>query len=334
MDASYERYEARYAAWLQHPDLGLRERYPVHELIEGDPFLPLKGYFVLGDLYDRIEGPREKFFLHPRICEQVPLDTYMIEQAHFVERPDWREGRLDSQHKVFFGTLTLIADDPESSTTHVPVAVKPFHGDRKLAIHEYVSNEYMNEQGFIRAFQPLGFWVDGDGNIFLLTEFEEGVTSLDNYDWQRELEDPLEQHLSVFQGLEWAAFSLARWHSHGYAHSDPQVKNIGVDSQGLRAIDLETLQRFTTPEVADLDEIEQWITHDLGRLLWSIRASGYLSDALTTDEGRVVETALVRPYQGAMRHPSSPLQARNGLNVSNVVDAVCKYVLENPDQKH
>ena len=121
------------------------------------------------------------------------------------------------------------------------MAIKPV-GIPRLAIQELRTATDINSHDQRRlTFQPIGFAnivkSDGSSKLSIITEFEEGVTSVDNILYKDKEEKPNEN--TVAWALSCAARGLIILHDLGYEHGDYQVQNTAYDT-GLqpRIIDI------------------------------------------------------------------------------------------------
>ncbi len=182
-------------------------------------------------------------------------------RARFIEDLALGRSREQSAHGLYFGQMVL--DSVSDHQRPELVAVKLFENDPEGAIHELTLNTYVNSlDGHNRAFSPLGFWRDTQGNLNLLTRYEHSVQSYDNILWAHPDEDPdaLEPE-KIRKAVRMSMFGVGLLHGLGLRHGDAQAKNLGTDSEKVRFIDLEsaTLQpRLQTEEgretaVADID---------------------------------------------------------------------------------
>jgi hypothetical protein len=247
--------------------------------------------------------------------EEVASDGY-IEHVEFLENQGWSVGRTDSKSCVFFGDMIFQTLDKE---VQLPVACKPFHGWTNGAVHEFTAYEHINAMGFIKTFSPIGFWVDDNNNVFLLSIFEENVITLDNVNWRQTQEIPLKNHFTAFDALERAGYTIGRFVAHGYAHRDAQVKNIAYDGTSIRAVDLESIRLIQTPENPNPIEMGGAVLKDAKDFIESINRSNYLSDSDIARRGNIIYKHFATPLLSTLRHPSTMLQRDYGQDGSKLV---------------
>lgn len=189
------------------------------------------------------------------------LDGAQIEQlgdlhlrGEYIDRPEFAYGRDQSAHVVFFGQMILNSvSDYERPEL---VAIKPFGSDHKTALHELAVNTTVNRaNGLVRAFEPLGMWRDEQGDYSLITRYEHAVQSYDRVFWANRDEEPEALAPAVVRkAVRLSSFGLGLMHGLGFAHGDPQVKNLGNDNTRMRFIDLEEARQFPrTPDQPDPD---------------------------------------------------------------------------------
>lgn len=292
-------------SWDKSPELGLRNFYPGAQQITGDLLIDAGKLFRIDGLVDEIKLSSNQFWLKADLFNELGLDTHLLQSADFQEVEEWKVGRTKSKSKVFFGKLSLTVDDPVRTALELDVACKPFHGWVSGAVHEYASYEHVNQEGFIETFHPIGFWVDGNSKVFLLSHFENDVVTLDNVDWQHNTDDPLRQHLNIFTALERAAYSLGRFHSRGYALNDALAQNLAADSHGIRAVDLEQLRLIHTSESPDIEAMRAHMFKDARDFIGSVLVQGFLYGDSPENKLRVLQTGFLQPYTSTMRHPST-----------------------------
>lgn len=282
--------------------------YPPCEVIPSEYELQQQGFFSVPGLEEALGRSPGAFFLQPDFAAEHQLgpEDYLLRSSRFALRPDWALGRTDSAHEVYFGELELGVDNGEYDT--VAVACKPYSlFDRERAVHEYVALEYFKKSPVLQSFTPLGIWVDQTGRATLLTEFEESVESFDNLAWDRTADDPLKEHFDLFDGLEMSALILGRLHSLGFIHRDAQVKNMAHDrvTQGVRLIDLTSLELVHTAESPRPDEWVSGVGKDLSDLIGTILRRGYLEDVRTERVRDMVQKCLFGMHGSVVRHPAT-----------------------------
>jgi tRNA A-37 threonylcarbamoyl transferase component Bud32 len=307
---------------LEIPDF-----YPPVLPIEGEPQIPLKSEFTIPELKDQLGSTTEAFIFNPEFMVELGLDRYLLKSAHFTEVSEWKAGREDSFHQVFFGELELIVDKgPNGESAVIPVAIKPYFTAKRLAIHEYVAQGLINQQRNMETFHPIGFWTQDNKSVFLLTRFEEDVKTLDNVNWMLGGEDELNVHLEPFAALRACAKALALMHSKGFVHRDAQIKNMGVDSNGIRIVDLQQMRRFSLSDFGYDTESRLMVSGDFQKLTESVIERSYLSDFNSTKKRQIIDSNLITPYLSMMRHPS--LSFAGDTEFHRVLNSIAETALE------
>lgn len=279
--------------------------YPGYCSIGGPPSIS-NGEFYINGLEEQVSKARNEFFFHPNIIGRLGLDQYLLSSSNFREREDWRLGREDSGQGVFFGELRLGIDNGDETT--LPIACKPYKLlERHRAIHEYAALEKFKDSPTLKSYEPIGFWVDGQGGATLLTSFEEQVTSLDNVNWDKSGKDILHDHYDLFSALKRSAQILARLHAVGYAHHDAQIKNMAIDkyTQAVRLIDLTSLRKIHKQNDLSLETWRGAVYGDLYGLISSVRRKGYLHNEAPNNIRKTLNLAFFSVHAAIISHPSS-----------------------------
>lgn len=237
-----------------------------------------------------------------------------------IEDEDFEKGRHKNSHGLEFGQLVLSSFwDLERQEF---VAIKPLETP-KAAIHEFAVNHYVNGFGDPRRKQPLGYKPLGfyrfekGGDFALVTEYDESVTSYDNTFWDPE-NRPTEPQ--VQKALARCAMGLARLHGFGLTHGDAQVKNMAVDNNGVRFIDLETAAPFPAKRGAiDAGATRYSIERDIRTFVNSLNSG---IDAEPTDYSPELKIAFSENYVDAIRHPSSRIPEAARLGIDDIIDLI------------
>ena len=288
-------------------DIDLNKLYPLAKTIEGVPYYPFKSSFTIPDLKETITSYGSGFYFDPQFSEKFGIENFNLQSTHFTERPDWRVGREESYHGVTFGELELtINQGNDEEEIVVPIAIKPFFSnDKNEAIHEYLALKLINQYPTMQTFKPIGLFVNESNRTFLLTLFEEEVLSLDNVDWQLGTYDKLDRHFAPFKAISSSAKILALLHSQGFVHQDTQIKNMAIDRNGVRIVDLTRLRRIPLLDLSTDYESQHFILKDFLELIRSINERKYLTDTTSDKRKQIIEMNLLSPYLSIMRHPSN-----------------------------
>ncbi|HMS50531.1 MAG TPA: hypothetical protein PKA02_03820 [Candidatus Saccharibacteria bacterium] len=207
------------------------------------------------DLAVRVKRMGEKSLL--LITDQFAAVDEAGLVGSFVDVVEFGYGREENTHGVYFGQL-ILASDGDYERPEL-VAIKPYDQDRRGAVHELLMNYHLNskdaENPHNRAFQPLGFFRDADGEYAFITRYEHAVTSYDSILWANPEQEPgaltPERILKAVRG---SAYGIGHIHGLRVAHGDAQAKNLGNDSRQPRFLDLEQARIFATREDGSIDE--------------------------------------------------------------------------------
>lgn len=154
-----------------------------------------------------------------RACDGVIEATFEPVEALNITREQ-------SIHSVQFGRLTL--EVGSEIPTQEYVAIKPESSVEK-AVREAAAFGLVNTEKVVgKAYEPLGFIKQPDGDMALITRYAGQTESFDNVLWRNALEVSDEQ---IEDALSKAAISLSYLHLAGITHGDAQPKNIAWDSQ-------------------------------------------------------------------------------------------------------
>ncbi len=294
-----ERYSYR-------PELYLPENYAPFSAIEGEISTPVGGLFSVPRVSEEILDSAGTFWFKPDFINSCDPRANFVTNCRFEEVEEWGEGRQNSQRQVAFGNLSMNLGSGEVT---IPIAYKHFEGWTEGAIHEYSANEYVNKRNTLKAkaFDPVGIWVNEEGVAFLMTHFELNVVSLDNVDWNRNPENTLREHFSIFRALEWAARISAGYVIEGDIHGDLQCKNNGYDlvSGNLRALDLESYRKIQTPEQQNVEQMFEWVNHELMCFISSIYTAGFRWGEEEEDRSQVLRSLFLEHFRSVIVHPSA-----------------------------
>jgi len=251
-----------------------------------------------------------------------------LESAYFTLQPAWKVTREDSKQGVFFGELELVTGAGQACEE--PVACKPFTA-REEAVHEYASIKQVGKLGFVKPLDPVGIYVDDEGQPVLMTRFEDDLDTLDKIDWREAGRQPSEGARDLFSALGRFALIFGRLHANGFVHRDAQAKNMAISDDGARLLDFVQMRRcidLENPEAGMVESLEQAMYKDVKTLIESMLLDGLLDGMSPSERGKFLVAALVERYQSVVRHPSSPLnRIEPGLGGA-VAATVCGQLIE------
>lgn len=154
-----------------------------------------------------------------------------------------------SAHQVFFGDITY-QDSLTNEPAVQPVAIKWFEKGHNKALHEYMQLKSLAAKGF-DVFVPAGILVTEHGE-YLITHYEDALSTLDNENWAYMQSDPSERELMEGR-LKDMAGALAELHVRGQTfHGDAKTRNTARTIDGsTNFIDFESAE--TVPDTT------QWL---------------------------------------------------------------------------
>jgi len=287
--------------------------YPKVHTINTTADYRINSEFVIPGLLESIENSQTGFFLSKVFVDEIGLNEYLLRSSSFTHMPEWSVGREDSSQGVFFGYLNLTIDKGQyGKSITIPVAIKPYHTKKRLAIHEFAAQNLVNKSPGLKTYSPLGLMVDETGCVNLITVFEEDVKTLDNINWDLDGSDALDDHLDPFRALTSSAKILALMHSAGFVHGDAQIKNMGLDKNRARPVDLTTMRRFLLADFSQDVNARQMILRDFNQITRSVIEKRYLMTEDSRKRAQIIGANLISPYVSMMRHPSLPFACDKG----------------------
>lgn len=169
-----------------------------------------------------------KFFVIPELFESVSKRLVGFE-------PVVASGVQGSRHGVFFGDLVF--DD----WSEIAVAVKPYvsptdevNEKRKAeseCLNDFFTTTAARESGF-ESIVPLGFILDADGTPYSITLLDEGIDTLDTFDWTNFFDEDFDSQ-NMRNILTKLAFHAAILHEHGDSfHGDLAPRNAAYTMEG------------------------------------------------------------------------------------------------------
>lgn len=202
---------------------------------------------TLTDIMPRLEGlPNEHAIIFSHQSDE--RIAALPSRLSLVENEEYRKGREDSMHDVWFADA-VISSDSGTSLSQLPVAIKPYKEMFQiLAGRDYETSAELNRIGGAErriTFSHVGFMREHGGTLNTLTVFEEGVTSCDNL-----LFNPERTSDDVYIALTLSAESLLFLHGEaGMTHGDflPRNSAYGSDLRP-RIIDVTTVKKSDNPD--------------------------------------------------------------------------------------
>ena len=191
-------------------------------------------------LHDVRDMERESLLLVKR--EFSTVDSSGLSGV-FIEDKELEKGREQSVNEVKFGQMVLTSffdyERPEL------VAAKPFRRPND-AVHELAVSAILNKiTRYKHAFQPIGLWRNVRGLYHLLSRYEHDVITFDSVLWaDRDQEPEAVTPQSSAKAVRMSLLGLGQLHALGFSHNDAQAKNLGIDSERVRFIDLQSCQVF------------------------------------------------------------------------------------------
>lgn len=193
-------------------------------------------------------------------------------RADFIEKDEFAASREESRHQVRFGQMVLntafLREHPQF------VAIKPYDDGkqgrqslyREWAAHEYLNSLFDRQVGWIN----LGVSRSSSGKESIISEYDHDTVTLDRGFWaDRELDISALRPGILQHDAITGANGLGGLHGSRMTHGDAQVKNLGRDFAGWRAIDLEDADILDVEQVDDPIAIER-TRRDLSAFIESI----------------------------------------------------------------
>ena len=141
-------------------------------------------------------------------------------EVSFQEKDGLYIGRQDSRHGVMFGVLN---SSYRSGDFQIPVAIKPSDNPQQL-LGELAILQYLQEDTGMATYYPLGYF-SSESSEYLLTKFDNGVTTFDVYDWDR-----LNNNHKIDM-LGTISKGIGALHSQFLYHGDAHDKNLSIDDK-------------------------------------------------------------------------------------------------------
>lgn len=241
-----------------------------------------------------IEPPtQDGLYLDSELLDALAVEGRSPTEAAFEVLPLQSIGRENSRNMVFFGNLYL--HNPGGEDEAINIAVKPLRGiqNQKAAMHEFAMNEFLASKGIDGPVQ-IGIMRNGD-DIYLLSEFEPHIITLDSLDWPS-LDEETKKH-AINRGIE----SLVTLHSNGLFHGDAELKNLTMQPERtsiwIHDMELSVSLRDAPDNLYKPTGIIAKANQDLQSLAQSLRAYGVIPSRLSSLESFQYDMKLViRPY--------------------------------------
>lgn len=205
----------------------------------------------------------EGLYVVPKFRD-ILTERVMPNRLGFVPQAAVRVGKEDSRRKVFFGALSEQWFH-NGSNGIIQVAIKPFtRALRETAVHEFAMYEYLATSG-IRTIRPLGMLAlqshaddtPRTPSIFMISQFEPNLTTMDNISWADiQTEDAWDR---LKTGLQ----ALAELHSKLIFHGDFKFRNIGYDQLGQSVV-VDTELSVSTRDLENITDPEKRIQQLMG----------------------------------------------------------------------
>lgn len=210
-----------------------------------------------------------------------------IKRLGFEVYEDMLSGKIESAHAVLPGVLTYDVEvtngEPVTKSACRPVAIKGYakreFEERLDRVNKEISiiRQMMSigEHGFSPVavvIAPSYFNKDGKGDsVFLLTELEDELFTLDNAQWHRGLDEESNMRL-----LEKAVSALARFNRSIGKHGDSKLKNFIQSPDGqVSVIDFETSTQHAPDELEDSALVGDIAEGDISLFLKSLKDTGF-----------------------------------------------------------
>lgn len=297
---------------LAPPDVAINLLPPISSLEQVERFIgnkPATHGTYDGTLADKPDG----VYISPDVVASLDHEA-LPELIKLEPLPGAQLGAGDSHHGVMMGEALL---DVNGTHSMARIAIKPFTALSEMAGKEHDALLAARHLGF-DTYRPLAVAKDGDTS-YLITEWRDGVQSLDAEDWDISPSDVERYETIVKPNLAFIAQSLASMHVKGLFQGDAQIKNFARTKEGSLVVgDLEDAKVSS-----DIDESAQLIQggEDMWHLWYAAihplnfdaTSKSMFLDGESTDVCMQEFEHFLDMYLGA-------LQARMGENLASLVD--------------
>lgn len=224
------------------------------------------------------------------VIPKYPLDHLIV---RCKKRSDYQEGRGDSINGVRFCDLTIL--DNKKPILTQPVAIKPYMTATSAVRDIKLMQDLSLHPDLPPTFTPVGIKRDEDGEVAVLTRFEQGITSCDNI-IEKHKNHTMPEKDAIFM-LDIALLTIRSLHAHHLTYGDFQVKNTAHDmTLSPRLIDTETIQKRDVNDAT----IDRFIK-DLSIYAYSLTYDKYLrpDGAPIVPVGLIIDQFIDRYAQNA-----------------------------------
>lgn len=191
----------------------------MEHFIESKP--PTQGVYAQESLSDAPDG----VYVSPALATAQEKGLPHLTEVELM--PGAQLGAGDSHHSVIFAHVAVNQGD---QTHMVATAIKGFESKSGAAEHEHDCLVTVAERGF-NTYTPVALARDGD-TTYLITRWQEEVSSLDNENWTISPRDKERYQESVVPSLHFMANTMAQLHAKGIFHGDAQPKNFARTDVG------------------------------------------------------------------------------------------------------
>lgn len=236
------------------------------------------------------------------------LANLELSSARFKFAQNDLSGAADSAHAAIPGQLNLVNKD-NFELEPLEIVAKCFSkrtvDDRLDRVKREIST--MQELANLGEMTtvPLAVImaeVDDEQQIILLTEYYDGLLTLDNSPWGLGLtEDNIETAMLAAEGL-------GRFNRLGFRHGDAKIKNFGQGIGGeFGPIDFETTDKIN---ISNPDQVRGAILFDYSKLIESLNKKGFFGrgDGLPASEIRDALDSMTLAYTDQWREEPDYLQ--------------------------
>lgn len=242
-----------------------------------------------------------------------------ITDVSFLLKRQLLSGAADSAHSVIAGDL--LVDYRDGTQREVKVAVKCYA--KRTAEERY--NRAMREITVMEdllsceelSIEPIAAAIASpyppfNGEVILLTRYNDMLLSLDNLPWGRGVEDRRNVNSARL-----AVQALGRFNAHlGYVHGDAKIKNVAIEhGDGIGMIDFETTEEFDRTSPA---EAARASNTDFGFFLDSLQKKGFITPGFSRANQDAI-TLLATDYLDAWVGAPQAVQAAVLEDVTNTI---------------